>query len=135
MVDMEPTEINGGRFYARPIHTDERIDDRPALAALQHDLGREIDVERARDWTPDTETDTSSGSSYAAWAVCEQTNVEMIAFAELNEGTLSITPIGDPQRVLPNDPVLPPKTPADAASEIRGPITRWARAQGLEVRD
>ena len=131
MVDMEPTEINGGRFYARPIHNDDRIDDRPALAALQNELGRKIDPERARDWNPDT----SSGSSYAAWAVCEQTNVEMIAFAELNEGTLSITPIGDPQRVLPNDPVLPPKTPADAASEIRGPITRWARAQGLEVRD
>lgn len=116
---MEPTEINGGRFYARPIHTDDRIDDRPALATLD----REVDAEKARTWAP----------GYAAWAVCEQTNVEMIAFAELIDGDLSITPIGDPDRVLPNDPVLPPKTPADGAAEIRGTITRWCQAHGLEV--
>lgn len=26
---MEPTDINGGRFYARPLHNDDRIDDTP----------------------------------------------------------------------------------------------------------
>ena len=28
---MDVMELNGGRFYLRPLHDDERIDDRPAL--------------------------------------------------------------------------------------------------------
>ena len=33
---MEPMDINGGRFYVRPLHDDNRIDDRPALSLIHN---------------------------------------------------------------------------------------------------
>ncbi|CAB0682497.1 hypothetical protein FRC0036_00660 [Corynebacterium diphtheriae] len=122
---MEPTEINGGRFYARPLHNDERIDDSPALQLVDAHLT----VDEARTaWDHDT---------IYTWAVCEQTNVDMIALAVLHitdtATVLDIAPVGDPNRKLPNDPVLTPKTVGDAVTEIRGPITRWCTAHGINI--
>ena len=66
---MEPIEINAGSWYLRALRADDRIDDRPALAA-----GGITDPEyvarRARDW------DTEAGYS---WAVCEPTTAELVA--------------------------------------------------------
>lgn len=127
---MEPLEINGGRFYARPLHDDERIDDTPALA-LANPGGMDLVgvAELRQRWADDT---------MYTWAVCEQTNVEMIGLAILHPGVdgakavLDVVPVGDPTRVLPNDPVLVPKSVGDVV-EIRGPIIRWAQANGMEV--
>lgn len=107
-------ELNGGRFYLRPLHDDDRIDDRPALAAIVDDPEDFIATMRA------------SASDYC-WAICEQTNVDMVALGHYNHDTKTITttPIGDPARILPNDPVLPPKSVADAAHAGRGVIERW----------
>ena len=121
---MDPIEINGGRFYARPLHDDNRIDDRPALSLIMDDDAAMDYVARARQqWAQE---------SALTWAVCEQTSVKMLALARLvpdwEEKTcmVSVTPCGDTSRVLPNDPVLAPKTVGDAASEIMGTIRRWA---------
>ena len=121
---MDPIEINGGRFYARPLHDDNRIDDRPALSLIMDDDAAVDYVARARQhWAQE---------SALTWAVCEQTSVEMLALARLVPNweektcTVSVTPCVDTSRVLPNDPVLAPKTVGDAASEIMGTIRRWA---------
>ena len=45
---MDPIEINGGRFYARPLHDDNRIDDRPALSLIMDDDAAVDYVARAR---------------------------------------------------------------------------------------
>ncbi|MEZ2189988.1 hypothetical protein [Corynebacterium sp. CCM 9204] len=129
---MEPMEINGGRFYARPLHDDDRIDDRPALGEV---FGGPVDpdfVERARaGWTADR--------AYT-WAICEQTSVFMLALATLTlhgDGTasLEVLPAGDPDRMLPNDPTLPPKSVGDSVIEGTGTIERWAHGYcGLDLR-
>jgi len=66
---MEPIEINAGAWYLRALRADDRIDDRPALAA-----GGITDpgyvARRARDW------DSESGYS---WAVCDPTTAELVA--------------------------------------------------------
>lgn len=121
---MEPMEINGGRFYVRPLHDDDRIDDRPALAAV---FGAEVDPNFVSDAREAWATDTRY-----TWAVCEQTQVELLAFAELavsqagGTATLTVRPAGDEQRRLPNDPVLTPKTVGDAVAEGRATVRRWA---------
>lgn len=124
---MEPTEINGGRFYARPLHNDERIDDTPALAVCNPGAMEPESVDSLREkWAQET---------MYTWAVCEQTNVEMIGLAVLHLtelAVLDVLPVGDPSRKLPNDPVLVQKTVGDVV-EIRGPILRWAQAHGIEV--
>lgn len=125
---MEPTEINGGRFYARPLHNDDRIDDTPALEICSAGGMGSYSVEELRQqWADNT--------AYS-WAVCEQTNVDMVALAVLHiqgdKGVLDIVPVGDPNRALPNDPVLEPKTVGDAV-EIRDSLVRWAKAHGIEV--
>lgn len=118
MVVMEPEQLNGGRFYLRPLHIDDRIDDRPALARVVRDP--QAFVEEARD----------SPNQYF-WAVCEQTCVDMIALAQINTDTeaITITPIGNLDRVLPNDPVLPQVTVRDGMVSARGVIERWIAAQ------
>ena len=95
-------ELNGGRFYLRPLHDDERIDDRPALKKLRVDPDDFISMARI------------SLDRYC-WAICEQTSVEMVALGVYDHalGDIVTHPIGDPNRVLPNDPVLPPKTVQD----------------------
>lgn len=66
---MEPIEINAGSWYLRALRADDRIDDRPALAA-----GGITDPDyvsrRTRDW------DAETGYS---WAVCEPTTAELVA--------------------------------------------------------
>lgn len=114
---MEAMELNGGRFYLRPLHDDDRIDDRPALAHVTDDPDELIAVAR-EGW---------ASESMFTWAVCEQTNVEMLALAVF-DGTVKVTPIGDPQRILPNDPVLPQKTVADAVVAGEETITRWSES-------
>lgn len=114
---MEPVQLNGGRFYLRPLHTDDRIDDLPALAEI---------VDNPQAFVEESRT---SPSSYH-WAVCEQTCVDMIALAHYDStsGAITIAPIGDPHRILPNDPVLPPVSVRDGMAAATGVIERWAKA-------
>ena len=102
---MDVMELNGGRFYLRPLHDDERIDDRPALKKLRVNPDDFISMARI------------SLDRYC-WAICEQTSVEMVALGVYDHalGDIVTHPIGDPNRVLPNDPVLPPTTVQDAAA-------------------
>ncbi|MCS4489518.1 hypothetical protein N7326_02870 [Corynebacterium sp. ES2794-CONJ1] len=109
---MDVIELNGGRFYLRPLHDDNRIDDRPALAQIT-DNPQEI-LTRAR----------SSAKDYY-WAICEQTRVDMVALAHFDGTIITTTPIGDPDRVLPNDPVLPAMTVQDAADLGREVVARY----------
>ena len=106
---MDVMELNGGRFYLRPLHDDERIDDRPALKKLRVNPDDFISMARI------------SLDRYC-WAICEQTSVEMVALGVYDHalGDIVTHPIGDPNRVLPNDPVLPPKTVQDAADDGSG---------------
>lgn len=120
---MEPSEINGGRFYIRPLHDDDRIDDRPALAVV---FGREVEadfVRRAhRDWLDD---------KVYRWASCEQTCIDMAALITLvrhGDNTCTVTgqPAGDPDQLVPNPDDLERKTYRDAADEAVEVVKRWA---------
>ncbi|WP_040788749.1 hypothetical protein [Nocardia paucivorans] len=75
---MEPIEINAGSWYLRALRADERIDDRPALAAggiTDPDyVGR-----RGAEWADET---------HLSWAVCEPTTAEMVA-------EIGVTPAAD----------------------------------------
>ncbi|NUS92359.1 MAG: hypothetical protein HOQ36_08065 [Nocardia sp.] len=66
---MEAIEINAGAWYLRALRSDERIDDRPALAA-----GGITDPDhvarRAAQWADE---------SHFSWAVCEPTTAELVA--------------------------------------------------------
>ncbi|MUM16422.1 hypothetical protein FZI91_02795 [Mycobacterium sp. CBMA271] len=77
---MEPIEINAGAWYLRAIRADERMDDRPALAALGID-DPEYVTARTEDW------DSDRGYS---WAVCEPTTAEMVAEVLLDPATGTI---------------------------------------------
>ncbi|MDO4685681.1 MAG: hypothetical protein Q4A92_03955 [Corynebacterium sp.] len=112
---MEAMELNGGRFYLRPLHDDDRIDDRPALSQLSDTPDALVAAARAG-W---------ASESKFTWAVCEQTNVEMLALAVYENCTITVTPVGDTQRILPNDPVLPQKTVEDAVIAGEKTVARW----------
>ncbi|GGG75698.1 hypothetical protein GCM10007338_11690 [Corynebacterium pelargi] len=123
-------EINGGRFYVRPLHDDDRIDDRPALAAttLPEHLADLNPAQAREDWERD---------SRYTWAACEQTSVDMVALVvldlEQSPASISAYCVGDPDRVLPNDPVLVRKTVADGAKEGAATVERWAKGYlGIE---
>lgn len=67
---MEAIEINAGAWYLRALRADERIDDRPALAAggvadPDHYISR-----RQAQWAEE---------SRFSWAVCEPTTAELVA--------------------------------------------------------
>ncbi|PRQ11340.1 hypothetical protein C1Y63_06415 [Corynebacterium sp. 13CS0277] len=147
---MEPMEINGGRFYVRPLHDDDRIDDRPALAEALNTTEDAVATFVA------TARDDWHANRRLTWAVAEQTNVDMLALAELvlppdfvapEERTANTPPpttpatvrtisVGDPARVLPNDPVLTRKTVGDATEEGLGTVRRWAEGYlGVRVVD
>ncbi|MEU8897067.1 hypothetical protein [Nocardia sp. NPDC048505] len=66
---MEPIEINAGNWYLRALRADERIDDRPALAA-----GGITDP----DYVSRRSTQWDNEIHYS-WAVCEPTTAEMVA--------------------------------------------------------
>ncbi|MEU2256615.1 hypothetical protein [Nocardia xishanensis] len=81
---MEPIEINAGSWYLRALRADERIDDRPALAA-----GGITDPEyvanRSAQWDKET---------HYSWAVCEPTTAEMVAeivVTPASDGTAELT--------------------------------------------
>lgn len=151
---MEPVELNAGRFYLRQLSGNDRIDDVPALSVVRRHLGHaSVDPNiihlRQVQW--------QTGSCFS-WAVCEQTRVELLAEALLipedgvlldptddhgehdhttraTRATIEVRPAGDPARILPNDPVLEPKTVADAVAEASAVISRWAQDYlGLSVR-
>lgn len=117
-------ELNGGRFYARKLTSDNRIDDVPALSLILPDAAQFI-ADATTAWHEDTKY---------TWAICEQTSVELLALARLDpkQRTLEVVPAGDPATQLPNDPVLAPKTIGDAVAEGRDTITRWAQGY-LEI--
>ncbi|MEJ5928343.1 hypothetical protein WG915_06890 [Corynebacterium sp. H128] len=107
---MEPMDVNGGRFYARPLRDDDAI-------ALEQAMTSVASISAAQqEWLNDT--------AYS-WAVCEQTNVNAVAIARYHDGNLEVAPVGDPERDLPNDPMLPPKKTRDGVAEGRAAIQRW----------
>lgn len=71
---MEPIEINAGIWYLRGLRADDRIDDRPALAALGETDPDHVDQSAAR-W--------AAHSGYS-WAVCEPTTGELLAEVTLD---------------------------------------------------
>ncbi|MDU0478830.1 hypothetical protein QVA66_06215 [Staphylococcus chromogenes] len=107
---MEPMDVNGGRFYARPL----RDDDASALAEAASGVAS---ISKAREeWLSD--------AAYS-WAVCEQTNVNAVAIARYDQQELEVVPVGDPERDLPNDPILEPKKVRDGVAEAKVFIQRW----------
>jgi hypothetical protein len=66
---VEPVEINAGPFYLRALRADERVDDRPALAALG-ETGGDAVAARERGW---------ADATLLTWAACVQTDVAMVA--------------------------------------------------------
>ncbi|MGW0180102.1 hypothetical protein [Nocardia sp. NPDC003345] len=66
---MEAIEINAGAWYLRALRADDRIDDRPALAA-----GGVTDPDhvarRGAQWEAET---------HFSWAVCDPVTAEMVA--------------------------------------------------------
>lgn len=116
---MEPIELNAGRFYLRPLHNDQRINDEPACAQIGKDAA----------WVAAAHDNWLLDQTYT-WAVCEQTRVEMVALIETDPltGTVTATPVGDSQRVLPNDPVLPPVSVATACTAGVETVQRWLAA-------
>lgn len=107
---MHPMDVNGGRFYARPL----RNDDAPALAEAASSVAS---ISTAREeWFSDT--------AYS-WAVCEQTNVNAVAIARYDQQELEIVPVGDPDRDLPNDPMLEPKKVRDGVAKAKVFIQGW----------
>lgn len=125
---MEPMDINGGRFYARKLNADDRIND---IQALSMTLGKPVDadfvIRSHQAWEDDMEY---------TWAICEQTNVDMLALARLSPATstLEILPVGDPFTQVPTDPMLSPVTIADAVEQGGATIRRWAQGfLGLTV--
>ncbi|GAA5067887.1 hypothetical protein [Nocardia callitridis] len=75
---MEPIEINAGAWYLRALRADERIDDRPALAAGGITNPDHV-ADRTAGWTEETRF---------SWAVCEPTTAELVA-------EVTVTPAGD----------------------------------------
>ncbi|AZA09861.1 hypothetical protein CPPEL_08790 [Corynebacterium pseudopelargi] len=123
-------EINGGRFYVRPLHDDDRIDDRPALSQIPL-------PEHLQDFSPELSRKQWEEDTRYTWAACEQTSVDMVALVVLDlehtPATISAYCVGDPDRVLPNDPVLVRKTVADGAKEGAATVERWAKGYlGIE---
>lgn len=107
---MEPMDVNGGRFYARPLREDDEI------ALGQADTSVVSASVARQEWLDDV--------AYS-WAICEQTNVNAVAIARYDMNTLEIVPVGDPERDLPNDPMLEPKKAKDGVAEGRCAIQRW----------
>jgi hypothetical protein len=73
---MEPIEVNAGAWYLRALRADERIDDRPALAAGGIDDPDYV-ARRTAQWAADT---------HYSWAVCEPTTAELLAEIVLTLG-------------------------------------------------
>ncbi|MCS4535873.1 hypothetical protein [Corynebacterium sp. HS2168-gen11] len=113
---LDVVEINGGRVYLRPLHDDARISDRAALRQL------------GKDPTAFFEHARHSSTDYY-WAICEQTNVAMIALALYDGTQIHTYPIGDPNRILPNDPVLSRLTVAQAAEQGHAVLQRYLAQQ------
>ncbi|MBD0323066.1 MAG: hypothetical protein ICV72_06725 [Aldersonia sp.] len=81
---MEPIEVNAGAWYLRALRADERIDDRPALAAAGIDDPDYV-ARRGAQWADDTRY---------SWAVCEPTTAELLAEIVLTlgaDGTAELT--------------------------------------------
>ncbi|MEV4240035.1 MULTISPECIES: hypothetical protein [unclassified Nocardia] len=66
---MEPVEINAGTWYLRALRADDRIDDRPALAAGGITDPNYV-TRRTEQWDDE---------SHFSWAVCEPTTAELVA--------------------------------------------------------
>lgn len=104
-------DVNGGRFYARPLRDDDEI----ALTQAEGTTVESVSTAR-EEWLADV--------AYT-WAVCEQTNVNAVAIARYDGSDLEVVPVGDPDRDLPNDPMLEPKKARDGVVEGRAAIQRW----------
>lgn len=126
---MEPMELNGGRFYARKLLNDDRVNDLPAITRA---LGEPVSDVFVSDALNDWHTDTRY-----TWAICEQTRIDALAIATLQLGpdpVLEVRPTSSLDTALPNDPILEPKTIGDACEEGTITITRWVEGYlGLKI--
>ena len=133
---MEPMEVNAGRFYCRPLRHDSRVDDAPALTAL---LSTPALFDAVATGQPPESIEDFLTAAIADWetdrvyrfAVAEQTNVALIAVATVvpfeTTARVSVVPVGDSSRVLPNDDeVLEKVTVADGVSAAHQALSRWA---------
>ncbi|GJF17055.1 hypothetical protein NGTWS1803_04170 [Mycolicibacterium cyprinidarum] len=77
---MEPIEINAGAWYLRALRTDDRVDDRPALAELGEHRSGYVEF-LATGWHSET---------LCSWAVCEPTTGELLAEVTLDPSTRAI---------------------------------------------
>lgn len=66
---MDAVEINAGGWYLRALRSDERVDDRPALADGNIDDPDYV-ATRTRQWAEDTRY---------SWAVCQPNTGELLA--------------------------------------------------------
>lgn len=123
LVAMEPMEVNAGRFYCRPLRQDSRVDDAPAMSRI---LGYLVDPGEFsyanKDWHAD---------KVYRFAVCEQTNVDLIALAIVslhpdNEASILVRPDGSTDRVLPNDDdTLEKVTVGDGITAAERALGNW----------
>lgn len=132
---MEPQELNFGRYYLRPLHDDDRINDIPALAEIFPSL----DSSELNSYVADQRQMWLADTGYS-FAVCEQTSVELVALAlvrrEGNLASLRVYPRGELSRLLPNDPMLEQQTVADAVRAAESGLPRWIEgALGLQLSD
>lgn len=122
---MQPIEINAGRCYLRPLHNDDRINDVAALTQIDPSKGHNYIAQRTQDWLTD--------SAYR-FAICEQTQVEasgeiVVELHDDNTATVTGTPVGDPERVPPNDPILEPISVGTAVAQSTDVVRRWVEGQ------
>ncbi len=78
---MEPVEINAGTWYLRALRSDDRVDDRPALAELGETDSHYI-ARRSAQWVSD--------AAYS-WAACEPTTGELLAEIVLDPAAATVT--------------------------------------------
>jgi hypothetical protein len=78
---VEPIEINAGAWYLRALRADDRMDDRPSLAALGEHSPSHAET-RAAQWDSDT---------LYSWAVCEPTTGELLAEVILDPATGTVS--------------------------------------------
>ena len=77
---MQPVEINAGAWYLRALRADDRVDDRPGLAALG-EVGADYVARRSAQWANET--------CYSR-AVCEPTTGELLAEVTLDPRTAAL---------------------------------------------
>ena len=91
MQGVEPMEINAGQYYLRALRHDERVDDLPAIC--EHDPAADAGYVERR-------TVGWAGEDLFSWAVCAQTDVDLLAQVDcvVGDGVARVTGWARPGR-------------------------------------